>query len=104
MPIYHVTKESFEKIKNSSTPALVDFYADWCGPCKMIAPILEEISQQSPDLIIAKINVDELTEIAISYGIQSIPTLLVMQNGEVINKAVGFRTKEQILDLIKVAN
>ena len=101
MPIYHVTKESFEKIKNSQTPALVDFYADWCGPCKMIAPILEEISKEQPELVIAKINVDELTDIAIEYGIQSIPTILVMQNGEVKNKAIGFRSKEQILDLIK---
>ncbi len=101
MPIYHVTKESFEKIKNSSAPALIDFYADWCGPCKMIAPILEEISKEQPELVIAKINVDELTDIAIEYGIQSIPTLLVMKNAEVTNKAVGFRSKEQILDLIK---
>lgn len=101
MPIYHVTKESFEKIKNSQTAVLVDFYADWCGPCKMIAPILEEISKEQPELVIAKINVDELTDIAIEYGIQSIPTLLIMQNGEVKNKAIGFRSKEQILDLIK---
>ena len=101
MPLYHVTKESFEKLKASQEPVLIDFYADWCGPCKMIAPILEEIAKEMPEQIIAKINVDELTEIAISYGIQSIPTLLVMQNGEIINKAVGFRTKEQILDLIK---
>ena len=101
MPIYHVTKESFEKLKNSNTPVLIDFYADWCGPCKMIAPVLEEISKEQPELIIAKINVDDLTEIAISYGIQSIPTLLLMQNGEITNKAVGFRTKEQILELLK---
>lgn len=101
MPIYHVTKESFEKLKNSNTPVLIDFYADWCGPCKMIAPVLEEISKEQPELIIAKINVDELTEIAIQYGIQSIPTLMVMENGEIVNKAVGFRTKEQILELLK---
>ena len=101
MPIYHVTKESFEKLKSSQSKVLIDFYADWCGPCKMIAPILEEISKEQPELIIAKINVDELTEIAIQYGIQSIPTLMVMENGEIVNKAVGFRTKEQILDLLK---
>ena len=101
MPIYHVTKESFEKLKNSNTPVLIDFYADWCGPCKMIAPVLEEISKEQPELVIAKINVDELTEIAIQYGIQSIPTLMVMENGEIVNKAVGFRTKEQILELLK---
>ena len=101
MPIYKVTKEGYDKLKDTPNKMLVDFYADWCGPCKMIAPILEEIGKEMPDLIIMKINVDELTEVAIQYGIQSIPTLLVMENGEVKNKAVGFRTKEQILDLIK---
>ncbi len=101
MPIYNVTKESFEKIKGSEERVLIDFYADWCGPCKMVAPILHEIEKEIPELVIAKINVDELTEVAISYGIQSIPTLLVMEKGEIINKAVGFRTKEQILDLLK---
>lgn len=101
MPIYKVTKEGYEKLKDTPAKMLVDFYADWCGPCKMIAPILEEIGKEMPDLIIMKINVDELTEVAIQYGIQSIPTLLVMEKGEVKNKAIGFRTKEQILDLIK---
>lgn len=101
MPIYNVTKDSFERIKENGQIALVDFYADWCGPCKMIAPILNEISEQNPDLIIAKVNVDELTDIAIQYGVQNIPTLLVMKNGEVTNKAIGFRSKEQILELLK---
>lgn len=101
MPIYNVTKESFEKIKESGQRFLVDFYADWCGPCKMIAPILHEIEEEMKDIIIAKINVDEIPEIAIQYGIQSIPTLLVMEKGEVVNKAVGFRTKEQITELLK---
>lgn len=101
MPIYNVTKESFEKIKESGKKTLIDFYADWCGPCKMVAPILHELEAELPELVIAKINVDELTEIAVSYGIQSIPTLLVMENGEITNKAVGFRSKEQILDLLK---
>lgn len=101
MPIYNVTNESFEKIKESGQKVLVDFFAEWCGPCKMIAPILHEISEENPDLVIAKINVDEMTEVAIKYGIQSIPTLLVMQNGQVVNKAVGFRSKEQILEILK---
>ena len=101
MPLYHVTKESFEKIKSVKGKVLIDFYADWCGPCKMIAPILNEISEQNPDLVIAKINTDEMTDTAIEYGIQSIPTLLLMENGEITNRAVGFRTKEQILELLK---
>lgn len=101
MPIYKVTKESFEKIKESGQKVLVDFFATWCGPCKMIAPILEEIAKEQNELIIAKIDVDEMTDVAIQYGIQSIPTLVVMENGEVIGKAVGFRSKEQILELLK---
>lgn len=102
MPIVNVNKDLFEtKIKTSREKVLIDFYADWCGPCKMLAPILHEIEEENPSLIIAKINVDESTEVAISYGIQSIPTLLVMQNGEVVNKAVGFRSKEQVLELLK---
>lgn len=101
MPLYNVTEESFAKIKESGKKVLVDFYADWCGPCKMLSPILHEIEAELPDLIIAKINVDDSTSLAIQYGIQSIPTMLVIENGEIINKAVGFRSKEQILEMIK---
>jgi len=101
MPLYNVTKESFEKIKASGERVLVDFYANWCGPCKMIAPILHEIEDEMPMLVIAKVNVDEIPELAIQYGVQSIPTLLVLEGGEVLKREVGFRTKEQILDLIK---
>ena len=101
MPLYNVNEESFAKIKESGKKALIDFYADWCGPCKMLAPILHEISEENPDLIIAKINVDDSTSLAIQYGIQSIPTMLVMKNGEIVNKAVGLRSKEQILDMLK---
>ena len=101
MPLYNVTEESFAKIKESGKKALIDFYADWCGPCKMLAPILHEISDENPDLIIAKINVDDSTSLAIQYGIQSIPTMLVMENGDIVNKAVGLRSKEQILDMLK---
>lgn len=102
MPIVNVNEELFEtKIKTSTDKVLIDFYADWCGPCKMLAPILHEIEEEYPSLIIAKINVDESTNLAIKYGIQSIPTMLVMQNGEVVNKAVGLRSKEQILEMVK---
>ena len=101
MPIYHVTNDSFEKLKESGKKVLVDFYADWCGPCKLLSPILEEVEKAMPDLIIAKINVDEETPLAINYGIQSIPTMLVLENGVVINKAIGFRSFEQIIELLK---
>lgn len=100
MPIYNVTNESFGKLKESGAKVLVDFYADWCGPCKMVAPILHELEKEYPKLIIAKINVDELTDLAVNYGIQSIPTLLVMEKGEIVNKAIGFRSKEQIIELL----
>ena len=102
MPIVNVNEELFEtKVKTSADKVLIDFYADWCGPCKMLAPILHEIEAEYPGLIIAKINVDETPSLAIKYGIQSIPTVLVMQNGEVINKAVGLRSKEQLLEMVK---
>ena len=102
MPIVKVNEELFEtKIKPATEKVLVDFYADWCGPCKMLAPILGEIEAEYPSLIIAKINVDESTNLAIKYGIQSIPTVLVMQNGEVTAKAVGLRSKEQLLEMLK---
>ena len=97
-----LTKKNYDEIvKNSDKPVLIDFWATWCGPCKMIAPFIHEIEKEQPELIIAKINVDELTSVAIEYGIQSIPTLLVMEKGEIVNKAVGYRTKEQILELLK---
>lgn len=101
MPLYNVNEESFAKIKESGKKALIDFYADWCGPCKMLAPILHEISEENPDFIIAKINVDDSTSLAIQYGIQNIPTMLVMENGKIVNKAVGLRSKEQILEMLK---
>ena len=101
MPLYNVTEESFAKIKESGKKTLLDFYAEWCGPCKMIAPILHEIEAELPDLIIAKVNVDEIPSLAVQYGVQSIPTLFVLENGEITAKAVGFRSKEQILEMIK---
>ena len=101
MSVKKINYANFEEIKNSDNPVLLDFYADWCGPCKMLAPILHEISEENPDLIIAKINVDDSTSLAIQYGIQSIPKMLVMENGEIVNKPVGLRSKEQILDMLK---
>lgn len=101
MAIYHATKESFEELKTKEGKVLLDFYAGWCGPCNMIAPILEEISKEQPNLTIAKIDVDELTHIAVSYGVQSIPTLILCENGEIKGKLVGYNTKEKLLDFIK---
>jgi len=101
MSCIHVTRETFvENVVSSPKTVLLDFYATWCGPCKMIAPILEEISEERDDLVIAKINVDEEREIATEFGIVSIPTLVVMKNGSIINQAVGYMPKEKILALI----
>ncbi len=83
----------------SSGTTLVDFYADWCGPCKMIAPIVEEISNERTDITVGKINVDSDPEIAIKYGVASIPTLIVFKNGKESGRIVGYRPKEDILTL-----
>ncbi|AXK50952.1 thioredoxin [Spiroplasma alleghenense] len=80
---------------------LVDFYADWCGPCKMIAPILEEISKEQEDTVIAKVDVDDLVDIAKNYEVMSIPTLILFENGVMKERVTGFIPKNKILDLIK---
>ena len=101
MSILHVTKENFEQqVLHAEKPVLLDFWATWCGPCRMIAPALEEIAAEHPEYIIGKVNVDEEMELAVRFGIVSIPTLVVMKNGEMSNKAVGYMPKEKILELL----
>ena len=85
-----------EEIKNNSK-VLVDFYADWCGPCKMIAPIIEEIADERKDIAVFKLNVDESAAIAIKYNVMSIPTLIVFENGQEKTRIVGLRQKDDIL-------
>ena len=87
-----------EQIKSGTT--LVDLYADWCGPCKMIAPIIEEIANERTDITVGKVNVDRDPQIAIKYGVQSIPTLIVFKDGVETNKIIGLRSKEDILSII----
>lgn len=77
--------------------ALVDFYADWCGPCKMVSPIVDEISEERPDIIVGKVNVDEENALAIKYGVMNIPTLIVFKDGKEIHRIVGYRPKDAIL-------
>ena len=102
MSVLHIGKEEFnEKILKSEKVALVDFYATWCGPCKMVAPVLEEIASEHPEYVIAKVNVDEEPELAREFGIMSIPALFVIRDGEVSDKVVGYRPKEAILDLLE---
>ena len=101
MSVLHLTKESFENdVLASDIPVLVDFYATWCGPCMMIAPIVEEIAAENPGLKICKVDVDAEPEIARDFQIMSIPTLLVLKDGELTAKAVGARSKEQILEML----
>lgn len=91
----------FDQVIASEKPVLVDFFADWCGPCKMLAPILEQAAAECEEKAdIVKVNVDESGELAARYGVQSIPTLIVFQNGEIKQQAVGFMSKEQVLALL----
>ena len=79
---------------------LVDLYADWCGPCKMIAPIVEEIANERTDITVVKVNVDNDPQIAVKYGVQSIPTLIVFKDGQEVNRIVGYRSKEDIISML----
>ena len=102
MSVLHVGKAEFdEKIIKSDKPVLVDFYATWCGPCKMIAPILEEIAAEHPEYLIAKVNVDEEPELAREFKIMSIPALFVIRDGDVTDSVVGYRPKEALLSLLE---
>ena len=102
MTIINVNKENFEQeVLQAAGPVLLDFWAAWCGPCKMVAPVLDEIAAENPNITIAKINVDEERGLAGNFRVMSIPTLAVMKNGKLVKTAVGFRPKEDILELLK---
>ena len=101
MAYLNITKSNFEaEVLKSDIPVLLDFWAPWCGPCRMVAPILEEIASQREDVVIGKVNVDEEMELAVQFGILSIPTLIAMEGGQVTGKIVGFRPKADILKLL----
>lgn len=102
MEIIHFNDDSFKEALASNKTVLVDFYATWCGPCKMLAPVLEEISQElTDDYIIGKVDVDEYFDLARSYGIMSVPTLLVFKKGEESLRSIGLKPKQAILDMLK---
>lgn len=101
MSVVHITKANFEElVKNGEKPVLLDFWATWCGPCRMVAPVVEEIAAERPDYLVGKINVDEEFELARDFGIVSIPTLIVMNKGEISRKVVGYRPKPEILAIL----
>ena len=102
MSIIHITAENYEaQVQNASGKILLDFWAPWCGPCRMIAPFLEEIAAEDESVTIGKINVDDEMALAAKFGIVSIPTLVLMENGEAVQTAVGYRPKADILKLLK---
>ena len=101
MSVIHINKSNFQnEVLDSEKPVLLDFWASWCGPCRMVSPILDEIAAERSDIKVGKINVDEQPELAAQFGVMSIPTLVVMKNGRVVNQAVGARPKAQILGML----
>lgn len=103
MALLTITKDNFEKeVQNASLPVLVDFWADWCGPCRMVSPLIDEIAEEiGGKAVVGKINVDEEPELAMRFGIMSIPTVLVFKNGEVVEKAIGARPKQDYLKMLE---
>jgi thioredoxin 1 len=101
MSTIKITKDNFEQeVLNSDKPVLLDFWASWCTPCKMVSPVVEEIASEVTDAKVGKVNIDEQPELASAFGIMSIPTLAVMKNGKVVNSMVGVRPKATILKML----
>ena len=101
MSVIHINKSNFQnEVLNSEKPVLLDFWAPWCGPCRMVSPVVDEIASERGDIKVGKVNVDEQPDLAAQFGIMSIPTLLVFQNGRLVNQAVGARPKSGVLALL----
>ena len=101
MSALNITKENFnDEVMNSERPVLLDFWASWCGPCRMVGPVVDEIAGERPDVKVCKVNVDTERELASTFKVMSIPTLVVMKGGKIVNRAMGARPKEEILALL----
>lgn len=101
MSVLQITKENFEnEVLKSDRPVLLDFWASWCGPCRMVSPIIDEIAEETTDKKVCKVNVDEQPELAQAFGVMSIPTLMVMKDGEVVGQSVGVKSKAAILQML----
>ena len=101
MAVVTITKENFEQeVLQSTKPVLLDFWASWCGPCRMLSPIVDEIAEERTDIKVGKVNVDEQQELAATFNVMSIPTLIVLDKGQVVNQSVGVRPKKQILTML----
>lgn len=101
MAVVTITKENFEQeVLQSAKPVLLDFWASWCGPCRMLSPIVDEVAEERTDVKVGKVNVDEQPELAGEFGVMSIPTLLLFENGKLVRQAVGARPKSGVLELL----
>ena len=102
MAVITITAQNFEQeVLQSDKPVLIDFYADWCGPCKMMAPVIEEIAGEADDVKVGKLNIDNEMEIAQKYGVMSIPTLIVFRDGKEVKRDLGAKPKKAVLDMLK---
>ena len=101
MSVIHIDRNNFQReVLNSDRPVLLDFWAPWCAPCRMVGPILDEIAEERSDVKVAKINIDEQPELAAEFGVMSIPTLMVMKEGRIVQQSAGARPKAQILSML----
>ena len=101
MSVTNINKNNFQnEVLNSEKPVLLDFWAPWCGPCRMVSPIVDEIAEERKDILVGKVNVDEEMELAAQFQVMSIPTLVVLRNGQVVSRTVGARPKDAILSLL----
>ena len=101
MSVLELNKTNFDQVQNSEKTVLLDFYADWCGPCRMVSPLVDQIAEENPQYLVGKINVDSEQELAAAFGVVSIPTLVVIKNGKIVNQSAGARPKAQILAMLE---